>query len=114
IDLLDNFEPQIQRDGNGVAVRVWLSARDGRGLDLLAQAIVERLSEDIVQESIVLEHAEARLRAQFYAAGAVTGERIAGDGRQELDLRLPRSDFNRLLKREGWQPDAFLEQHTLQ
>ncbi|WP_185267496.1 ribosome rescue GTPase HflX [Halopseudomonas xiamenensis] len=114
IDLLDDVEPQIQRDGDGVAVRVWLSARDGRGLELLAQAIAERLGDDIVQESIVLEHAEARLRAQFYAAGAVTGERIAGDGRQELDLRLARSDFNRLLKREGWQPEAFLEQHTLQ
>lgn len=114
IDLLDDVEPQIQRDGNGVAVRVWLSARDGRGLELLAQAIAERLGDDIVQESIVLEHAEARLRAQFYAAGAVTSERIAGDGRQELDLRLARSDFNRLLKREGWQPEAFLEQHTLQ
>ncbi len=114
IDLLDDVEPQIQRDGDGVAVRVWLSARDGRGLELLAQAIAERLGDDIVQESIVLEHAEARLRAQFYAAGAVTSERIAGDGRQELDLRLARSDFNRLLKREGWQPEAFLEQHTLQ
>lgn len=114
IDLLENFEPQIQRDGNGVAVRVWLSAREGRGLDLVAQAIAERLGDDIVQQSIVLEHAEARLRAQFYAAGAVAAERIAADGRQELDLRLQRSDFNRLLKREGWQPEQFLEQHTLQ
>jgi len=114
IDLLDNFEPQIQRDENGVAVRVWLSAQNGLGLDLLAQAISERLGDDIIQQSIVLEHAEARLRAQFYAVGAVTAERIAEDGRQELDLRLPRADFNRLLKREGWQPGTFLEQHTLQ
>lgn len=114
IDLLEDFEPQIQRDEQGVAVRVWLSARDGKGLDLLAQAIAERLGEDIVQQSILLEHAEARLRAQFYAAGAVTAERVTEDGRQQLDLRLPRADFNRLVKREGWQPDAFLEQHTLQ
>lgn len=114
IDLLDSFEPQIQRDANGVAVRVWLSAQNNLGMDLLAQAIAERLGEDIVEQSIVLEHAEARLRAQFYAAGAVTAERIAEDGRQQLDLRLPRADFNRLLKREGWQPDSFIEQHTLQ
>ncbi len=114
IDLLDNFEPQIQRDENGVAVRVWLSAQNGGGLDLLAQAIAERLGEDIIQHSVLLEHDEARLRAQFYEAGAVTGESIAEDGRQLLELRLPRADFNRLLKREGWQPDAFLEQHTLQ
>ncbi|MEJ6655492.1 MAG: GTPase HflX, partial [Pseudomonas sp.] len=114
IDLLEHFEPQIQRDGNGVAVRVWLSARDGLGMELLAQAIAERLSEDVVQQSIVLGHDEARLRAQFYAVGAVAAERIAEDGRQELDLRLQRSDLNRLLKREGWQLERFLEQHTLQ
>ena len=114
IDLLDSFEPRIQRDENGVAVRVWLSAQQGSGLDLLAQAIAERLAEDIIQHSVLLGHAEARLRAQFYEAGAVTGERIAEDGRQLLELRLPRADFNRLLKREGWQPDVFLEQHTLQ
>ena len=114
IDLLENFEPQIQRDENGVAVRVWLSAQNDQGMDLLAQAVAERLGDDIVQQSIVLEHAEARLRAQFYAVGAVTAERIAEDGRQQLDLRLPRADFNRLLKREGWQPETFLEQHTLQ
>lgn len=114
IDLLEAFEPQIQRDENGVAVRVWLSAQQGLGMELLEQAIAERLGEDIVQQSIVLEHAEARLRALFYAAGAVTAEQTAEDGRQQLDLRLPRADFNRLLKREGWQPEVFLEQHTLQ
>lgn len=114
IDLLEAFEPQIQRDEDGVAVRVWLSAQQGLGMDLLQQAIAERLGEDIIQERIVLEHAEARLRAQFYAAGAVAAERTGEDGRQQLDLRLPRADFNRLLKREGWQPDTFLEQHTLQ
>ena len=114
IDLIDGFEPQIQRDEDGVAVRVWISARQGRGLDLLAQAIAERLGDDIVQERIQLDYAEARLRAQFYAAGAVLGEQIGEDGRQQLEVRLQRSDFNRLLKREGWLPEQFLQQHTLQ
>ena len=76
IDLIDGFEPQIQRDEDGVAVRVWISAQQGLGLDLLAQAIAERLGDDIVQERIQLDYAEARLRAQFYAAGAVLGEQI--------------------------------------
>ena len=114
IDLIDGFEPQIQRDEDGVAVRVWISAQQGLGLDLLAQAIAERLGDDIVQERIQLDYAEARLRAQFYAAGAVLGEQIGEDGRQQLEVRLQRSDFNRLLKREGWQPEQFLQQHTLQ
>ncbi|PKM31885.1 MAG: GTPase HflX [Gammaproteobacteria bacterium HGW-Gammaproteobacteria-11] len=114
VDLLEAVEPQIQRDESGVPVRVWVSAQNGLGLDLLAEAMAERLGEDVIQESVLLEHAEARLRAQFYAAGAVIAERISDDGRQQLDLRLQRADFNRLLKREGWQPDVFLQQHTLQ
>lgn len=114
IDLLGEFEPHIQRDGDGIPARVWLSASSGEGIDLLQQAIAERLGEDIIQESILLEHDEARLRAQFYEVAAVTAERIAEDGRVELDLRLQRSDLNRLLKREGWGTDEFLQQHTLQ
>ncbi|WP_373185734.1 ribosome rescue GTPase HflX [Halopseudomonas sp.] len=114
VDLLDGVEPHIQRDEQGVAVRVWLSAQDGGGLDLLAQAMSELLSVDVIQESVVLDPAEARLRAQFYEIGAVVGESIAEDGRQQLDLRLQRSDLNRLLKREGWQVDAFIEEHALQ
>ncbi len=114
IDLLDNFEPQIQRNDLGVPVRVWISAQEGLGLDLLAQALAERLGEDVIQEWLVLEPGEARLRAQFYEAGAVLGERIADDGRQQVEVRLPRSDFNRMLKREGWQMETFLTQHTLQ
>ena len=114
VDLLDGVEPHIQRDEQGVPVRVWLSAQTGAGLDCLAQAMAERLSVDVIQESVVLEPSEARLRAQFYALGAVVSERIAQDGRQELDLRLQRNDLNRLLKREGWQMDAFMQQHALQ
>lgn len=114
IDLLEDFEPQIQRDEQGKPVRVWISAQSGQGLELVAQAIAERLGEDMMQEWLLIEHAEARLRAQLYDAGAVLGERVAEDGRQELEVRLPRSDFNRLLKREGWQMEDFLKQHTLQ
>ena len=114
VDLLEDFEPQIQRDEEGKPNRVWLSAKDRRGLDLLAQAVAERLGEDVIQQRILLSHQEARLRAQFYAAGAVLGEQVDPEGRQSLEVRLPRSDFNRLVKREGWQPDAFLSQHTLQ
>lgn len=114
IDLLEGVEPHIQRDESGVPVRVWVSAQQGLGLDLVGQAMAERLGQDVILESVVLEHTEARLRAQFHALGAVLEERTTDDGRQQLDLRVQRSDFNRLLKREGWQPDAFLRQHTLQ
>ncbi|BCD85051.1 hypothetical protein PSm6_14580 [Pseudomonas solani] len=31
-----------------------------------------------------------------------------------LALRVPRVELNRLVSREGWKPQEFLEQHTLQ
>lgn len=43
IDLLESMEPQIQRDEHGKPERVWLSAREGKGLELLEQAIAELL-----------------------------------------------------------------------
>jgi GTP-binding protein HflX len=114
IDLLEGVEPHIQRDEQGLPLRVWVSAQSGAGLELLAQAMAERLAVDVIQESLVLLPTQARLRAQLYELGAVVSEQIAEDGRQQLDIRLQRSDLNRLLKREGWQMDAFIQQHALQ
>jgi len=36
------------------------------------------------------------------------------EGGSLLAVRLPRIDLNRLVSREGLQPDEFLAQHTLQ
>lgn len=43
LDLLEDVEPQIQRNADGKPERVWVSARDGRGLELVGQAIAELL-----------------------------------------------------------------------
>ena len=42
IDLLEQ-SPRIDRDSQGLPTRVWLSAATGEGLDLLRQALAERL-----------------------------------------------------------------------
>ncbi|TVP91868.1 MAG: GTPase HflX [Pseudomonadaceae bacterium] len=114
IDLLPAIEPHIQRDEDGVPMRVWVSAQNNLGLELVTQAIAERLGHDILQASVLIEHDQARLRAQFYQVGAVLAEHNVDGGRQQLDLRLPRADFNRLVKREGLEPEHFLSQHVLQ
>ena len=114
IDLLEGVEPQIQRRGDGRPERVWLSAQDGRGLDLLCQAIAELLGDDLFVGTLCLPQSLARLRAQFFEAGAVQSEDHDGAGDSVLAIRLPRVELNRLVTREGWQPAEFLAQHTLQ
>lgn len=114
VDLLDAVEPQIQRDSDGKPQRVWLSAQSGQGLELLRQAIAELLGSDLFVGTLCLPQELARLRAQFFALGAVQSEAHDAEGVSLLALRVPRIELNRLVSREGWQPEEFLAQHTLQ
>ncbi|OEC46422.1 GTPase HflX [Pseudomonas sp. 1D4] len=114
IDLLEAMEPQIQRNEHGKPERVWLSAREGKGLGLLEQAIAELLGEDLFVGTLKLPQRLGRLRAQFFELGAVQSEQHDDAGDTLLAVRLPRVELNRLVSREGWKPQAFIEQHTLQ
>ncbi|OCT22236.1 ribosome rescue GTPase HflX [Pseudomonas putida] len=114
LDLLEDVEPQIQRDADGKPERVWVSARDGRGLELVGQAIAELLGDDLFVGTLRLEQRLARLRAQFFELGAVQGEEHDEQGSSLLSVRLPRVELNRLISRAGLEPEMFIEQHTLQ
>ena len=114
LDLLEGIEPHIQRDAAGRPERVWLSAHDGRGLDLLRQAVAELLGNDLFVGTLHLPQRLGRLRAQLFALHAVQQESLDEAGDMLLDVRLPRSELNRLISREGLQPAEFILQHTLQ
>jgi len=114
LDLLEGIEPQIQRDADGKPQRVWVSARDGLGLDLLRQAVAELLGDDLFVGTLCLPQRLGRLRAQFFELGAVQCETHDEEGGSLLEVRLPRVELNRLISREGLRVDEFIEQHTLQ
>ena len=101
IDLLSGSEAHIDRDDQGVPVAVWVSAATGAGLDLLIQAIRERLGSDMVSGRYYLAPHLARLRARFYEVGAIQDDRPTEDGGAIVRLSLPAADFNRLLKSES-------------
>jgi GTP-binding protein HflX len=99
LDLLEQ-EPRIERDADGVPERVWLSAKTGAGLDLLLEAVAERLGDDMLNATISLKPEQGRLRASLYRMNAVMKEVIDGRGHSQLCVRLPRSDWNRLIAKE--------------
>ncbi len=98
LDLLEQ-SPRIDRDEHGRPVRIWLSAATGEGCDLLVEAVAELVGEDMVEEKLTLAPGQGRLRAAFYRLGAVEAEDYGEDGAALLSVRLPRADWNRLMKK---------------
>ena len=102
LDLLEQ-SPRLERNEEGQPERVWLSAATGEGIDLLLQAIAELAGRDMVSEELYLDPAQGGLRAAFHNMGAVEREDYDDDGVACLHVRLPRADWNRLMKK-GPQP----------
>lgn len=98
LDLLEQ-PPRLERNADGVPVRVWVSAATGAGTELLLQAIAELVGHDMVSEDLYLDPQEGGLRAALYSLGAVENEDYSDDGVARLSVRLPRADWNRLMKK---------------
>lgn len=98
LDLLQQ-EPRIDRDADGLPERVWLSATTGAGTELLLQAIAELVGRDMVEETLDLGPDQGGLRAALYRLGAVETEDYGDDGVAHISVRLPRADWNRLMKK---------------
>ena len=100
IDMLDDFEPRIDRDEENKPIRVWLSAQTGVGVPLLFQALTERLSGEVAQHTLRLPPQEGRLRSRFYQLQAIEKEWLEDDGSVGLQVRMPIVDWRRLCKQE--------------
>ncbi len=114
IDRIEGAEPRHERlvdaahgdlpVDDAVRERVWLSARDGIGLDLLRSALVSRLGLRRIIGDLHLPAHAGRLRAKLYALEAVREEAHddsseGGGWRLTLDLAL--SDAVRLAAGPG-------------
>ena len=107
IDLFDSA-PRIERDGQGRPEAVWLSARNGQGLELLQAALSERLAEDVIGFDMLLSPQQGRLRANLHELGAVRQEHYEESGQLRLEVRLPRRDFMQLMARLGERAEDYL------
>ncbi|MBK8287236.1 MAG: GTPase HflX [Cellvibrionales bacterium] len=111
IDLL-GIEPRIDRNDEGQAIRVWLSAQTGAGLPLLLQALDEHLASEQFCATLRLTAGQARLRARLFALHAINNEHFNDDGSQRISIRLANKDWQRLLAAEQLTAEELLESHT--
>jgi len=80
IDRLEEGRPRLEAIDGGETPRVWLSAAQGIGLDLLGTAIADSLGRERVQRELRLPADKARLRARLFAAGVLVGENQDEEG----------------------------------
>jgi GTP-binding protein HflX len=100
LDLMADETPRVERGEDGLPRRVWVSARNGDGMDLLLEAVGEHLHREHVRRRLRLGPADGRLRARLFQTGHVVRDRNREDGGWELEVELPREDYERLLRQE--------------
>ena len=100
IDLVDGAGPRVERDGEGRVQRVWLSAATGAGVDLLVAAIADFFRQAAVRRRVQLGPGDARLRAALFRSARVLHEAATDAGGWEMDVELPRREFERLRKND--------------
>ena len=89
-------------DGQGR--RVWVSARDGTGLDVLTGTLAEHFRAATVRRRLRLPAGAGRLRAKLYELGTVLGERTEDNGDWLIDVAIAPAALERLWRREGLAP----------
>jgi GTP-binding protein HflX len=100
LDLLESTPPKIERDEQGRAIRVWLSAATGEGLELLDQAVFERLSGEMRRHVLHLAPAQAGLRARLFEIANVLKDEADETGGWAMEIEIPAKD-ERLLRNYG-------------
>jgi GTP-binding protein HflX len=95
------IEPRVERDPEGRVVAVWISAEKRIGLELLDQAIAERISRTARRAHIRVPASAGALRSRLYAAGAVRGETACEDGSLDMTVELPDVELVTLARTPG-------------
>lgn len=108
IDKLDDIEPRIDRDETGMPIRVWLSAQAGIGIELLFQALAERLGREIVTQKLTIPPHEGKLRGILYTLNCITNEMYDEHGNCLLQIKLPSREWNQLLKQDDGAIERFI------
>ncbi len=102
IDRLEG-ESRIDRDAEGRATAVWISAERRVGLELLAGAITERLARFVRVARLRVPASAGALRSRLYAAKAVREEHALDDGSIELVVELPDVELLSVVRTAGVQ-----------
>lgn len=108
IDQTDQ-QARIEYNERAEPVAVYISAKQGLGIELLLQVIRERLADDFTQLDLKLPADAAIWRARLHELSAVQTESFTELGETQLRIALSKAEWARLLK----QSDGLLQNYIV-
>ncbi|WP_455583654.1 ribosome rescue GTPase HflX [Haemophilus paraphrohaemolyticus] len=98
VDKLDDIQPFVERDDEGKVTAVYLSAQSGDGIDLLLEAICERLRNELVQETLLLPPTIGNLYTLFKQQNGIKAEHFNEFGDRIIDIEIDKVQWNKWAK----------------
>lgn len=98
VDLLGG-SPRIDRREDGTPWRVWVSAQEQTGGELIRGALSELLSTQMFRGKVSLPPEMGKFRALLYQNEGVVAERALENGDCQLDICMAEKDWQMLLKK---------------
>ncbi|WP_246540095.1 ribosome rescue GTPase HflX [sulfur-oxidizing endosymbiont of Gigantopelta aegis] len=102
VDLLSEQQARIERDNSGNVLRVWLSAVENTGMDLLLESVAEFFSKERVQKQLKVPAKAGQWRAILYSYVDILDEQYNEQGDWLVTIETTSRDFDNLLKKEGF------------
>ena len=96
IDLLPDVAPHIDRDDAGNAIRVWISAETGAGVNLLFQVLSEIFASTKVKRHCHLLPGQADIRAKLFKSGRIIEEKADEQGGWDLLVEIDKKHLGLL------------------
>ncbi|MGS0683403.1 ribosome rescue GTPase HflX [Shewanella sp. 125m-7] len=108
IDLLDEVKPRIDYDDEGTPIRVWVSAQQQKGLELVEEAINQLVGKAIQELTLQIPASAGHYLGQFYKLDVIQQKEYDDLGNCMISVRLLDSDWRRLVKQSQGVIETFV------
>lgn len=108
IDLLEEVSPRIDYDDEGVPTRVWVSAQQKKGLELVKEAINVIVGKVVLELSLRIPANAGHYLGQFYRLDVIQQKAYDDLGNCILSVDILEADWHRLLKQSDGELETFI------
>lgn len=88
IDLLPGSQPRVDRDEHGNAVKVWVSAETGQGIEILRNVLAEQFAHSKNRKKCYLRSDQGHIRAKLFTCAKIIAEHIDDTGGSNLIIEI--------------------------